>query len=331
MAEVFGRKYSLIFGIPKSVDVFVNTIYSDYVDTPLAPVDNLPGTISMQLREGWYREITDLQVRAVLPQTKTNSSSNRDKAYIEICNLSDETREYLQRSKIVIFKAGHKQDSVLPSVFVGEIQTVVNEKKGKDNLTTILCGQNIRLGKDIRIKRTYQAGTSFYTILSDLLTHAGKNGIDIGNATLPPPIAPYEDLNAEKRFLIRPLPVEGYILDVIDQVVAMIDYRAYMILNKLYVEPIVGGNPSRLLVVEVGEDNLQGSIRRTKRSKFDGSNSVDTKEVEVKLFLDGNIEAAKILKIIEGDYKGLYEITNVTHVLDFEGTDWTTNVTAREI
>lgn len=331
MTEVFGRKYSLIFGIPKSVGVFVNTLYADYVDTPLAPADNLPGTINMQLREAWYKEFNDLQIRAVLPQTKTNTASNSDKAYIEVYNLTKETREYLQRARILILKAGYVQDSVLPEVFVGEIQTISNEKKGKDNVTTILCGQNIRLGKDVRVKKTYQAGTSFYSILKDLSLIAGQNGIDIGNATLPPPIQPYEDLNAENRFLIRPLPVEGYILDVIDQVVSMIDYRSYMILNRLYIEPIVGGNPKFLPIVEVDESDLQGSIRVTKQTKFDGSNATDSKEITVQLFLNGDISSSKILRIKQGDYRGDYEISNTTHLLDYEGTDWTTEVVARGI
>ena len=58
----------------------------------------IPWLIPEEVNEQNFKEITDLQIKAMLPQTKSVSANASDKAYIEIYNLSDDTVEHINNS-----------------------------------------------------------------------------------------------------------------------------------------------------------------------------------------------------------------------------------------
>lgn len=327
MVNLFGRKYSLIVGNPKTITQ-PQTITRAGETFHISSL--FPNTIPQVVSEQDFREIRDLQIRAILPQTKTISAEAADKAYIEVYNLSPTTLEFIQKSTLMFLKGGYVQDKELSYLFTGEIQAVSTEKKGVDTVTTLLCGQMVKLGRNVRVQKTYNEGSSFQSILVDLLQIARDNHIPIGRTKLPVANGEYyKDVIAENQFINRALPIEGHLISEITRVASMCGYRAYISLGKLYIEPAT--NPEIRDVVQIHADNIQGSIKQTMTTSFDRSNEDNKTEVSVNLFLNGDISVSKRIQIMGGNFKGMYDITNVEHHLDYEGVDWTTKVKARRI
>ena len=325
MADLFGRKYSLVIGNPKKVTQPQEITRAGET----FKIDQVfPGTIPPEIQEQEFIEITDLQIRASLPQTKTASTKARDKAYIEIYNLSNETLEFIQRSKLILLKGGYKQDKELSYLFTGEILSVSSERNGQDIVTTLLCGQRVRVGKDVRVQKTYSAGVAYKDIIQDLLNIAKDNFLPVGNVQLPSGTGEfYPDSNKEISFTNRGLPIEGYLLDELDRVCAQIGYRAYMVLGKIMVEPLEA--PRTREEYQVFPENLQAEPKVALKAQYDSASDDVQQEITLKMYLDGDITTDKRIRLREGRHKGLYTITNVEHVLDFEGKEWTTEVTAK--
>lgn len=348
MSEVFGRKYSLIFGKPEFREVPTFDLQLPTPEEQLGPNASLDFQVNsngkftapilkVKLKEtvtpADFKEITDHQIIAVIPQTLTKEATGRDKGYIEIYNLSEDTINFLQESTLVFLKAGYEQDVELDYLFVGEIQVVSTERRGLDIVTTIICGQKLRAGRDVRVQKTYEGGLTFHAILKDLLNIASENGIPLGQLRLPPNVVPYDTQGEDEVYYLNsPLPVSGYILDVISRVATMAGCRSYMVLGRLYVEPIAATRMGERITIN--RDNVQEGIKRTKSTKMDDSNSTDNDEILVKLFLNPRINPSAHLTVTFGELTGIrgdYKINKVEHLLDFEGNSWTTEVTATKV
>ncbi len=346
------RKYTLVVGTPRRVTQPQSRTFDPNDPASTYRIDQLfPGTIPPEVQESRVLEFTELHFEAYIPQNKTRKATSRDKGYIKVYNMNKEHRDFIltdTQEKLVFLYAGYENQGDLPLIFAGELITAEEEKQGHDTILSMTCGQSVRVGADIRVQKTYRAGDSFAAILNDLLQIASDNGIDIGRARLPPGEGQFyqnlgvvqnvnndsiEDLSErELRFINRALPVEGYLLDILSKVAQMVGYRSYMVLNRLYVEP--EDFPRLFEIVEVNTSQIQESIRPSVTSKTDRTNSNKAAEIMVKLFLNGEVTANKRLRILDGEYEGLYQITKVEHHMRLEksGKDtWTTSLIAREI
>ena len=334
MSSVYGRKYSLIFGKPahrQEVDSF-DVQVQNKVEGFAAPIltarqyEDIPDT---------FHEITDLHIVAVLPQSLTQDVSGRDKGYIEIYNASNDTIKKLQNATHIYLKAGYEQDVEMQYVFVGDIQRMATERRFNDIVTTLVCGQRLRAGKDVRVQKTYSPPMSFAMILEDLLNIARQNGIAVGRVRLPPTTRTFDTQAAgdtsEIYHLNSPLPVEGYVLDEIGRVATMAGCRSYMVLGKLYVEP--QAVTKTLEVYGIKQENVQGGITRS-QSINDKDYSETNEEISLKLFLDPRITVGSYINIEFGEYndvRGDFKVMKVEHLLEFQGTNWTTEISAKRV
>ena len=114
----------------------------------------------------------------------------------------------------------------------------------------------------------------------------------------------------------------GNVHTMISDTVAMVGYRAYMVLDTLHIEPL--SLEAFEEVVSVDNTSVKEFIRD--RSKYDPKEKKEKKGISLKLFLDGRVNVGSGLEVLEGPSKGLYSVMKVTHYLDYEGSWWDTEV-----
>ena len=346
---LFGRKYSLIIGRPAKAD-FVES------STPLFPlvvtknfdlyrifgVDfKTPDKLQI-VKEREFREITDLQIECEIRQTASTTASKDSPSFIKIFNLSDETREFIQGNDVVLLSAGYEQDKTLPYIFTGQVSYVTTERVGSDNVTTLICGKAITPRRNIRVSRSYPAGTAVHSIMSDLVAILRSNGVSVElkmftNPDIPvfaegvDPFSSQEEQNVISLLsLTSGYTIEGNIFEILDNFASTIgvegSYRVYFVDDVLHIEDTLFNKTKELFILNA---NNTKNIEKVTDTSGKSSMQATSDGVVVTTFLDGRIKQNKLLQITFGESQGTYEIEQVTHKMSYEGNKWKTETTAR--
>lgn len=288
------------------------------------------------------RVITDLRIRANVVWNKESSAgSNTQESYIEVYNMAPNSRKFLGKNTTVMLKAGYEGTSDtlegLPLIVTGQAYRVVSTKTGEDTITKIFIKDAGFISNNFRISKWYTPPTSYREVIEDMAVELANKGLPTGyiqtglqqfinfNYTEADGIKqPLMDLN--NTVGLQGLSIFGFALDELKRVCTSIGYRAYTSLGKLYVEPVYSGGYKDY--IQIGPDNVKGGIREEvdTSSKFQAQG--DAKGgIVVETFLDPRIKLDVGITINDIDeYEGDYKITKITHKLDLEGKDWTTEV-----
>lgn len=310
-----------------------------------------------------FKEWTDIQFTADVLSSKRGKSVSSTTATLNLFNLSKEDQEFIKKGYVLVLRAGYEQDlspeqqtrdfsvgqgtvsvasRVLPLLFIGDIVSSATEKRGEDVVTKIKCTDSAYSLRNTRVTASYESGTTYRQVLDDLISKAQEFGLKLGNIYFADNILDPNSIgttsatspNLFSNTFSRPsvmlmdtqLPggysVYGGLLESIQTVSESIGYNAYICLGKLYIEP--KRVPVTKPIIEVKDEGLLYYIRpKEETDEMEGS-SVREGGIDVAMPLDARMEVASQLRIVNGDYKGVRDIEEVSFKLDYEGQDWDT-------
>ena len=344
MAEVFGRKYELLIGKPRTIirAVGVNTVLSPElvsaskdikVITPL--IDGSHDYLSIaSVTEGTV--ITDLNMEAEIEYNREKTSSSNEKGKIKIYNLSKDSLENIESEGLVVLKAGYNQDPELPVIFVGQIISVVTTRSGADLITELVCKDSYIPLKDRRINISIAPKSLTYRDVFELFRVEAKR---VGLASVFKETKNTDSSRALDAILINGYNIEGGLFSNLLDLCASTFYRAYISIGVLYIEPINTNDDdvddTLLDIIDLKADTIINSIEPLKDTASKGLQSTNEKSgIKVKTFLNGKFTTSVYLRVDkELDKAGLYKISSVKHSLKFEGTgaDWNTDIEAKTV
>lgn len=135
-----------------------------------------------------------------------------NKAYVEIKNMSETTRNKLDNlEKTLLLKVGYEGES-LKTLFYGNITTFFDEYNTPDITTKIECIDGNREFKKAKISVTYKRSISVKKIINDIVNLTGwdyKNSI--------------YDLDVDDQFPSIGFAYTGYAADALDDLTGMIE------------------------------------------------------------------------------------------------------------
>jgi hypothetical protein len=251
------------------------------------------------------------------------------KATIEIFNLSPNTRQEIESTNgIVVLEAGYEDSEKI--IFSGQILRSSTEKRGPDIVTTLLCKDGYTPLNGIRYSKSFARGSTYGEIFNDVVAEFANNGISSANngiilneVSAPIEFSP-EELTLEKSWVFS-----GYLRQALDKLCTEFNYRWQIVHSRLYIYPV--DYPEMVGQVILDKNNII-TIQEFQDSTTTTSTDSQAGGLEVKLFLEGDIDITKILVVEPDDdpqsrfsrLAGNYRIIEVKHVCDFEGQDWYT-------
>lgn len=270
--------------------------------------------------------ITELRVMAEVSSGKELKSSSSG-ATISLFNVSDDTLFYLQDKNTVILKAGWVSQEELPILFVGTIVSSNPEKNGADTKTVIKCSDSKFARDQVDLQLSLPPETYTYRrVIEALLGLAGKAGV-------PSEFVTTDGIVDEK--LDAGFTFDGLLFRELEKFCSSIQYKVVYHLGRIRVEPKQYDNSTT--ATTINKDNILQGIHKVSKSK--GVSSTDTEStsgLKFKTFLNGGITVnGDVVNGIDlnvpvfidiAGYEGLYDPKKVSHKMDSEGSEWTTEV-----
>lgn len=134
--------------------------------------------IIKDLEKGTITTITDLAMSFKISKSLTKDGN---RAYVEVKNLSPETRNRLDNTeKILTLRVGYV-GSPLEIIFHGNITTFFDSYETPEIVTKIECLDGLRSMNNAIVSVNYKSGTTIKRIISDIVNKAGwdkKNDIN---------------------------------------------------------------------------------------------------------------------------------------------------------
>jgi len=320
MANVFGRKYKLSWGSPKRIKIAPTSI--TVAGETFQRGSLFPGMISDKdiLIPSNALSVDDLHIKTLLPIKKTKKASSSDAFIIEVYNMDEDLTKTMFPDDIVVLEAGYETDEVLPAVFIGSFRRTVTTQKGQDRITKLICVNDTGAVRGFFSKWDWAPGTTYDTMIKEVMADLAEQGLPSGRPLIGSgsglPIA--KDIKTETG-----ITAKGNGVKTLDSLCQEIDYRAYVTLNTLWVEP--NSIPLIRQVITIEQDNIIGRIEKSVDNieKLSGQKG---EGIKFTLFLDGRITPSTKIEIAFGDFKGTYFVKAITHNMEFEGKRWETEV-----
>lgn len=348
MANVFGRRYSLIIGrdyqltqlvIPKGIVspklIEEGTTLSGVVQADGSYLDfcAIPRT---------FFEIKDVQMKAKLGSSKKVNNN----AEIELYNINNHTKAHIREDDFVVLKAGYDQDvesidtsvgvgevEALPTVFVGQVVSVTTTYKAPNEITKIILGDAITVTRNVKISKSWPPGVTRLEVMQGFLDVAKANGIPTGKLvydSLYPDS--YNRLSAQ---LWSGYTTHGMLIEELLKFCKSVNMKAYTVLGRLYIEPTEVTRGFGVFTVK--PDQIIGRINPAADNSltFSGEKKTNKIGLEFSIFLNARVTAKDIIRIEDTEsYDGEYSIDSVAHSMDYRGTgdnSWATKITCTKL
>jgi len=268
-------------------------------------------------------EITDLRINFKIEKSLVG---NPNLGNIKIYNLSESSRNKIEKKGLQIqLFAGHEDTSV-PLLFSGDIINIVHLKTGTDWISEIFAADGINILSTATINKTLPAGVDTEQIYNELVGQ--MQGISKGVTE------GLKNCLSGKRSLLRELQLSGNIKDWLDKIATDcgFDYS----INDGVIETNPKGFPlSDVPPVVINQGT--GMIGSPERTEV-GVNVKHLLLPELKLARTIKIESISA-KINAGNLffkpvppirnKGIYRIDKLIHVGDTHDNPWETQISAR--
>lgn len=269
-----------------------------------------------------------LHIEATIKNSKQGAKTNINKANIKVYNLSDATAKSIKVGSSIFLKAGYETDNSLPHLFIGQITNVTTRPSYQNTITEIFADSTSSI-LNSGITRSYPPNSSLKNIVDDLSNAIGKSGMPLGGL----------EGNAEiERLLAKVYPsgyvAQGSLLRALETVCSANGLRVYTSLGRLHIEPTTHkGGLTNVLLIEDGQFKGKTSEKEEKKKKGDSKNDTekDNFDLELDLFLNGNITINSLAKITAKGLEGTYDIKEVNHELNWKKGDWDTKITLAKI
>jgi hypothetical protein len=249
---------------------------------------------------------------------KKNNASSANSGTIVIYNAPRRLAGLIEQTQgqrpIVTFKAGFKDDKVLPELFKGVVELATEVKQGQDFVMTLKLsdgGSNIR---EFVSKRTYPTGTSIDTILRDLI---GDAGLARG---------PIYELREELR---APLAISGNTVAHIVDITEKFGLNFSVQNQSAYIVPSDAGTDADVVFLSpdtgmVGSPAIGGTP-----SNLAKDGTTDKRGVKVTSLLNGALIPENFIELKSEKVNGLYKIESVVHTGSYEGDYWYSDITCK--
>jgi hypothetical protein len=241
---------------------------------------------------------------------------------IRVFNASKETRAKLERKNAyVILEAGYGNDVGI--VFTGTSQKAFSRKQGTDIVTEIQCvDSNVQL-KTSRVSFAWPPNTKYSQILTDIAGAMKEQGIATG----------FLETKA-KNLDSLPSPAEtvakggysfqGLSSQLLDKVCEQFNYSWYITLNELYIHPRTFNKFT--VQYDINAD-LMKSMEPEQESKQEVPSVETPARFKLVTFLDHRIKIGQLIRITQGQYKGLYKVISVDTRLSYlDGGGWDSEI-----
>lgn len=328
--------------------------------------------------------IRNLQMETVIHSVRAGKNASSKPTEIKIYNIDPKDLNQINKGDSLSLFAGYKSDGDLPRLYTGQILAVTNQRNGSDYITTIHCEDAALVKAKVRVAKNYPKNFTYLQVVQDLARIANEYGVPTGHIKLlseefvdlantagqiggaEVTVAAAKEVKDKMSYSVgRGFPVYGYLIDELKKICESLGYTAFVLMNRLYIEPVkfefvttsgsvkVGSIKPTRAQITLTQDNLSGYVMPL--STFDGKGgdaSGGDDGVKVKTFLtpemtvisnmflnlppiDNPLYAGTTRSQLAREtvrvYNTEYEVIGVKHKLNFEGMDWDTEITARKI
>lgn len=321
------RKYKLTIGLPKIVTITSRQVVEDEVfGNSFIPKEYDYRTVKLNAVE-----ITDLDIEAKI--VSTTSSGGKSNTTLSIYNMSEETREIVERvNNYVILEAGYASDPELKVIFTGQVSGFSTRNQGEGLVTQLVCKDGYIPQNTLRVDKTFPEGTKLNKIFQYIIKQYNNSGIPLGNFVS----AVDEAFRVNYVQIQAPDNIEfpmgyslvGYLSDSLQDLCESVGYVNYITNGKLFIEPAHYTKTSEKFIVK--HDNIF-SIKPA--ASTPNSSPVGKKDtgVLVTMQLDGRLDVDKQLQIEGGKYAGTYRIQSKTFDLGYRNGAWDITVTCKRV
>lgn len=269
--------------------------------------------------------ITELQITG---SVSTSKEKNNSGANIDIIGLSEDSLAYIQEGSVVILEMGYEDDARLPVIFAGQVQSASVDTE--ENTTRAKLNLKEGYSPDsVKVSRYYPEGTNYLTILEDLASFYGDNGIPLGR-----PIGSLASLQGvgvgapvDSIVLADGFAVYGFLDTTLKRICEEVGFTYYISNARLYIEPKNYEQFTRLYTIPTS-NVLSARQSVTNKINIASVDNQETKNVwKIRVFLDGRLESGLFVQLdIPERLSGRFKIINVKHSFDFEGEQWFTDL-----
>lgn len=276
-------------------------------------------------------EIKDLQIVAEVNNNSKSSGSDAPNSSIRVYNPSSNTLSLLTKPNAkVILQAGYDSDveDGLPIVFTGQVFNTYTEKVGPDIILHIKCKDGWTPSSTIRVSKEF-SGVSYGKIINLLAQEWAKNGVKYTSKTVVTNVPTVLSVSPDS---LTPSSgawsYTGYLYQAMDDITKELGYTWYIVNSTLYVHP--KGFKEQNSSVQLSESQIK-SIRFSQDNTRTQSTNPESSGIKVRTFLNGRLDSAKGLEIVDGEFKGFYKIVKTQHSLDFRGSSWDTELDCERV
>lgn len=256
-------------------------------------------------------------LRIVFNVTKTTDASTNT-ARVTIYNLSNDTHSKLKVGEVLILQAGYRDgNSPAPILALGTIRSVVREVRTPDRLSVIDLEDGLRELRQARTSVTYPEGASAVTVLQDAITALGL------------PAYPLPEIT--DREYVNGLAFAGPVKKLLGIVTKKLGLEWSVQTGKVLVVP-KGSTGEVEAVLLKAQTGLVSYPERLQEQSQELSAQDDPKPSGWKvlsLLLPAVVPGGTI-RIESETVTGDFRVEEVTHTGDTHGSNWTSNITARE-
>lgn len=284
-------------------------------------------------------EINNLQMKFTVTKTSDNSQK-KNKASIEIYNLSEETRKSLEKDYIQVrLDVGYARIGLV-TLFTGQVINISNSK--------IKPFLSRRSGSDIITK--LEVDELYTTLNHSIQSKIVPEGSVVKDAILELikdiPEVTRNEMSGKgiERRLFDGYPIHGNPRDVLNRIAKaydlewQIDKGVLMVSDKFksYMEntdkvPSIGQMSG---LIEAPEFVSSGTRRNrksaNKENKVSGKSGEGKDSIKLKVLLNPTLIAGSYFKLEYEDLTGYYKIDEVTFRGDYRGNDWYAELTCTE-
>lgn len=339
----YKRKYALLIGKPPTEEKRI-------VQATVSNVRTITGTLEKRIKfkENQYSalaplgvldyrkdyngvKISDLHIEVTVD--KNSKSGNNNPCVIKIFNLSESTKNTIcKKDNNIILKAGYGdvEDDSLPVIYTGQVESYRNDKQGHDVVTTLYCKDGytpttaVKVGVYWPSPKPPLRGNTYGDLIRYIATIWKDNGISSSPQTvitdLPANYVSSDLITPDDMILEGGYTFQGYLRQLTDLVASEVGYKWYIDNSILYFEPKFSQEKKsrytfNLDLSQVLSFRDEGNFSRSRQ---------DGEGFTLEVLLDGRFETGRYVNITQGDKKGLYKITQVSHSLSYRGNGWKT-------
>lgn len=265
-------------------------------------------------------EVTNLQLS--FDVNKTSSAKDRtNSATIEITNLSEEKRKFLEQDYIAaVFSAGY-HDTTIKRLFSGQVTKATSRKNGTDIVTQISMGAEYTDLNHKTLSKFVAPGKTYKDVIEELrkelpgVSKTVYNGVNLNNP------------------VIDGYPLSGSARQMLDEISESQQIEYHIDDGVLYANDMSGTstdnfNTAYLISKETGLIELPYAVSGDPtRGKKD---PVKKAGVQFKILLNPEIVCGSIVQLVDETFGGYYKVTSTRTYGQFRGNDWYTDLRCEE-